>query len=68
LWESECGEGWKSAESTPISLIFPYSQGFIHLEAFKEFMTSEYFIMASIRICTKENYGVREMGEDNAYS
>jgi hypothetical protein len=37
LWKSEWGRRWKSAESTPISLIFPYSQGFLHLEAFKEF-------------------------------
>jgi hypothetical protein len=56
------GRGWKSAESIPISLIFPYSQEFIHLEAFKEFMTSEYFIMASIRICTKENVWCKRSG------
>jgi hypothetical protein len=56
------GRGWKSAESTPISLIFPYSQGFIHLEAFKEFMTSDYFIMDSIRICAEENVWCKRNG------
>jgi hypothetical protein len=56
------GRSWKSAESTPISLIFPYSQGFIHLEAFKDFMTSGYYIMASFRICAKENVYCKRNG------